>query len=231
MALILVVDDDESVLVSVEAILRDAGHDVMRASDGQEALDMIRREDFDVVVLDVVMPEMDGIEVCRRIRSDPFTARLPIMFLTAKGRPGDAARGLDAGGDDYMTKPFEVTELPARIRALLRRVPGGSLDDQSNELSLHNMTLDLNNFQIRIDDEVITLTGIEHRLIYCLMTRRGQPVSTGQLLEDVWEYPPGLGNPNLVQVHIGNVRSKIGVDDESPLYIRNVRGRGYMFSG
>jgi DNA-binding response OmpR family regulator len=230
MAYVLVVDDDPDVLISVEAILVDANHDVVTASDGFQALNLISREVFDIVVLDVVMPELDGIEVCRRIRADPFTARLPVMFLTAKGRPGDATRGLDAGGDDYMTKPFEVTELPARIRALLRRVPGGSLDE-SEALVLHDMELDLHRFEARIGDHIISLTGIEHRLLYCLMSHRGQPMSTAKLLEDVWEYPPGLGNPNLVQVHIGNVRAKLGVDEESPLYIRNVRGRGYMFSG
>ena len=231
MAYILVVDDDENVRISLGAILEDAGHDVVMASDGSQALKLIAREQFDLMVLDVVMPELDGLEVCRRVRANPFTARLPIMFLTAKGRPGDATRGLDVGGDDYMTKPFEVTELPARIRALLRRAPGGSLNDSSESLTLHNMQLDLHRFEVQIDERIIHLTGIEHRLLYCLITRPGQPVSTGQLLEDVWEYPPGLGNPNLVQVHIGNVRAKLDVGDESPLYIRNVRGQGYMFNG
>jgi two-component system alkaline phosphatase synthesis response regulator PhoP len=231
MAYILIVDDDENVLVSLEAILSDEGHDVMMASDGFKGLELITRETFDLVVLDVVMPELDGIEVCRRIRADPFTARLPVLFLTAKGRSGDATRGLDAGGDDYLTKPFEVTELPARVRALLRRAPGGMLDETAEVLTIHNMALDLQRFEAHIGDRVINLTGIEHRLLYCLMTHQGQPVSTSQLLEDVWEYPAGLGNPNLVQVHIGNVRAKLDVDEDSPLYIRNVRGRGYMFTG
>jgi len=133
---ILAVDDDGQVLRSVKRVLESAGFEVHTATNGPEALAMIAHQRPDLVVLDIIMPEMDGIEVCRRIRADPFTARLPILFLTAKGRPTDIAEGLDAGGDDFLTKPFEVVELPARIRALLRRAPGGTLDTESDVLTV-----------------------------------------------------------------------------------------------
>ena len=174
------------------------------------------------------MPEMDGIEVCKRIRGDPFLAKLPVIFLTAKGRPNDIAHGLDAGGDDYLTKPFEILELPARIRALLRRAPGGTLDPEAEYLEIKDLRLHSSRFEVWVAEQMIQLTPIEHRLLHCLMIHAGQPVATDQLLMNVWEYPAGVGDPKLVQVHIANLRAKIEPDTGAPRYIRNVRGHGYI---
>lgn len=230
MAHILVIDDDVRILDSISRVLEDVGYEVTSASGGQEALDIIARHVPDLIVLDIIMPEMDGIEVCRRIRADPFLAKLPILFLTAKGRPSDVAEGLDAGGDDFLVKPFEVIELPARIRALLRRASGGPLDPVSEYLTAGKLRLHATRSELYIAESMVELTPIEHRLLHYLMVHVGRPVSTPQLLEDVWEYPPGMGNPKLVQVHIANLRSKIEPDPESPQYIVNVRGRGYLVS-
>jgi DNA-binding response OmpR family regulator len=227
---ILAVDDDAPVLRSVKRVLEKAGFTVSVASSGQEALTMIAQERPDLVVLDIIMPEMDGLEVCRRIRADPFFAKLPILFLTAKGRPTDVAEGLDVGGDDFLTKPFEVVELPARIRALLRRAPGGTLDVSSEYLVVGNLKLHTVRFEVQVGDRLVQLTTIEHQLLHYLMMHAGQPISAEQLLEDVWQYPPGTGDPILVRVHIGNLRAKLEPEPDTPYYIRNVRGRGYVLS-
>jgi DNA-binding response OmpR family regulator len=231
MAHILAVDDDEPVLRSVKRVLENAGFTVSTASGGQEALNLIARGQPDLVVLDMIMPGIDGLEVCRRIRADPFTAKLPILFLTAKSRPTDVAQGLDAGGDDFLTKPFEVVELPARVRALLRRAPGGPLDVESEYLVVGDIKLHAKRAEVQIGEQMIELTSIEHQLLHYLMLHAGQPVPALQLLRDVWQYPSGTGDPILVRVHIGNLRAKIEPQPDSPRYVLNVRGRGYVLNG
>lgn len=230
MAQILVVDDDAQVQRSIKRILEEDNYSVITASSGEEALALIANNPPDLVVLDIIMPEMDGIEVCRRIRADPFSARLPVLFLTAKSRPTDVARGLDAGGDDYLTKPFEIVELPARIRALLRRAPGGVMDTDSEHLTAGDLQLHATLPEVRVGEQLIELTPIEHRLLHALMMHAGRPVSTEQLLQTVWEYPPGTGNPKLVHVHVLNLRNKIEPQPDEPHYVRSIRGRGYLIS-
>ncbi len=230
MAHILVVDDDAPVLRALKRVLESAGYQVSTASDGQEALAMIARARPDLLVLDIIMPRMDGLEVCRRVRADPFVAKLPILFLTAKSRPADVAQGLDAGGDDFLSKPFDVVELPARIRALLRRAPGGVLDSESEFLVVGDLKLHSTRAEVQVGDKLIQLTTVEHQLLHYLMMHAAQPVAAEQLLQDVWQYPPGTGDPILVRVHIGNLRAKLEPQPDTPRYIRNVRGRGYVLS-
>jgi DNA-binding response OmpR family regulator len=225
---LLVVDDEPLVARSVSRMLQDAGFTVEVAGSGEEALEQMSRERPDMVVLDIIMPGMDGIEVCRRIRADPYLALTPILFLTAKGRPQDIVSGLDAGGDDYLTKPFDVVELPARARALLRRAPGGTLDPASDYLSAGGLRLHSTRPEAEVNGRVVHLTAMEQRLLHYLMMHQGQPMSIDHLLEDVWQYPPGVGNPKLVHVHIVNLRSKLEENPDEPTLIRNVRGRGYV---
>lgn len=225
---VLVVDDEPIVLRSLRRVLEDENFVVIDASSGPQALELVAKEQPDLVVLDIVMPEMDGIEVCRRLRADPFTARLPILFLTAKGRSEDVARGLDAGSDDYLVKPLDVVQLPARVRALLRRAPGGALNTESTTIKVGAVEIHTTHPEAIVDGRKVELTTVEHRLLHYLMLHAGRPVSTDKLLEDVWEYPPGVGNPKLVQTHIANLRAKIEPRIDSPQYVLNVRGRGYL---
>ncbi|MBN1562947.1 MAG: response regulator transcription factor [Anaerolineae bacterium] len=228
MAYILVVDDERDVLTSIAQVLADDGYQVSAVESGFAALNAMEQQLPDLLVLDIIMPEIDGIEVCRRVRANPFTAKVPIIFLTAKGRASDIAEGLDAGADDYLMKPFDVVELPARIRAALRRAPGGTLDPESEYITIGRMKLHTQRPEVKINDDQITLTPTEYRLLHYLMCRIGQPASVEQLLEDVWEYPRGVGDPKLVRVHITNLRNKLELERESPEYIHNLHGRGYL---
>ena len=225
---ILVVDDDRTVRETVKHVLLDSDYQISEATNGLEALEMIARTRPDLIILDIMMPELDGLEVCRRIRADPYYAKLPIIFLTSKDRSTDVAKGLNVGGDDFVSKSAIRIELPARIHALLRRIPGGSLDLESDhivhgELRLHTVLL-----EAQLGERRVELTPIEHRLLHYLMTHAGQPTATDQLLQDVWGYHPGTGDPKLVRVTIARLRAKIEPHPDNPQYLLNIRGRGYL---
>lgn len=231
MTQILLVDDDDFTRKLAVRVLDEAGFEVTEANSGSAALDLITRQKPDLIALDIVMPEMDGYEVCRRIRADPYFDTLPIIFLTSKRRPEDVAMGLDVGGDDFVIKSRAAIELPARIRALLRRVGGGTLDPETEWLEAGDLKLHMNEPQLYVKDTLHILTPIKYRLMRYLMSRQGQPVSIDQLLEDVWEYPPGTGDPKLVRVHIAYLRNELEPVADDPRYLLNVRGRGYMIRG
>jgi DNA-binding response OmpR family regulator len=223
---ILIVDDENDVLESIREILEDAGQTVTASNSGVKALALLNSQSFDLVVLDIIMPEMDGVEVCRRIRGNPALARIPILFLTAKGRAADVANGLDVGGDDYLIKPYDVIELPARIRALLRRAPGGPLNPDGDYIEFQLLRLHITRPEAEVCQQIVRLTPTEHRALYYLLMHPEQPILAEQLLQDVWEYPPGVGDPQLVRVHMNHLRTKletVGCD-----YLRNIHGRGYM---
>lgn len=227
---ILAVDDDPDVLIAVKRVLEDDGNTVVGVRGGQEGLDALAGGHFDLVVLDVIMPEMNGVEVCRRIRSNPALLRIPILFLTARGRPNEIVEGLDAGADDYLIKPFAVVELPARVRALLRRAPGGVLDPDSDQLAIGPLVIYASKLDAQIGEHTVALTPIEHRLLHVLMMHAGRPLSAERLLEDVWEYPAGVGDPRLVRVHITNLRAKLQPNPDDPPIIVNLHGQGYLIS-
>src|SRR5688572_18013460 len=151
MAHILVVDDDPQVLSSISRILEKEGHEVSLAQNGEQALDMVSHQRPDLVILDIIMPEMDGLQVCRRLRADPYLVGLPIIFLTAKGRADDVIEGLDAGADDFLTKPFEIRVLPARVRAALRRALRLS-GEATQTVTAGSLTLSTHSLDILIDE-------------------------------------------------------------------------------
>ncbi len=221
-ARILVVDDEESITDLVSMALRMHGAGVEVAHDGRHALDAISHVRPHAVVLDVMLPDLDGLEVLRRMQWDPRTAAVPVLFLTAKGGVDDKVRGLAAGGDDYLAKPFSIEEMVWRVAAVLRRA-GGAVDE-GPVLSFADLRLDEDTYEVWRGDRVIDLTPTEFRLLHFLLLNAGQVVSKAQIREAVWEYAFD-GKLNMVEVYVSYLRKKL--DAHGPPLIRTVRGIGY----
>jgi len=232
--MILVIDDDEIVARSVELSLRRSGFRVSVAYSGVEGLKKARREAPNLVVLDVVMPGMDGYAVCRELRSDPLLADLPVLFLTAKSRDEDKIDGLRAGADDYLTKPFNIDELILRVKAILRRNrPAREYKPEpepSRMLQVGDLALNCRTFEVVASDHKILLTPIQFDLLCFLMSHAGEVFSAERLLREVWDYPFETGSPDLVRVHVRNIRERIEPDPSNPIYLRTVLGHGYTVS-
>lgn len=226
MARILVVDDDRDVAGTIERTLRRRDHEIVVAYSGAQALEKIQKQCPDLVVLDIMMPRMDGIEVCQRIRALPNVATVPILFLTAKSKIEDKIGGFEAGADDYLTKPFDLRELELRVRALLRR----SMPTEAPKapLEIGPLSLDPRTFKLNVNGHVLLLTPVEFELLHYLMKHAGEVISTERLLQEVWEYPPGTGDPNLVRAHIKNIRAKIEPSPADPIYIKTISRHGYI---
>lgn len=224
---ILAVDDDNEVLETVGRVLQHENYEVTLASSASQALVQLERRLPDLMILDIIMPEVDGVTLCRQLRRDTRFIALPILFLTARGGTEDIVTGLDAGADDYVIKPFELAELRARITALLRR---GKRDRSAeNVLQLNDLRLDSDTYQVAIDQNSIQLTSTEYRLLRYLMEHPNQALSPSHLLQAVWEYPPNTGDPDLVRAHVRNLRAKIEKGSRRK-YIRTIHGVGYMIS-
>lgn len=227
MTYIMAVDDDPEVLDTLGRVLERESFDVGLARSAAEALVLLEKRAPSAMILDIMMPGMDGITLCRQLRRDSRFNALPILFLTAKGSTEDVVDGLDAGADDYVVKPFELAELRARIHALLRR----SVRDSGTGavLQLNDLNLDSDTYQVYIKGNRIQLTSTEHRLLRYLMENPNRALSPGHLLQVVWEYPPNTGDPDLVRAHVRNLRSKIEKNSDRR-YIRTIHGVGYMIS-
>ncbi|MBC7236596.1 MAG: response regulator transcription factor [Chloroflexi bacterium] len=226
MARILVVDDDEYILDIVERTLRQHGHTVTLARDGREALRLLERRPLDLVILDIIMPRLSGLEVCRHIRRTPNLADMPILFLTARGQVEDKLEGFEAGADDYLAKPFDLNELVLRVRALLRYTGAAA---SIGVLQIGGMCLDPETGKVQVAGRAVHVTPVEFELLYYLASRAGQTHSTEELLQQVWGYPPGTGSPSLVRMHVLNLRRKIEADPQHPVYLRTVPRHGYLF--
>lgn len=225
---ILVVDDDRPSLKLISFLLREEGYTVHMAQDGRMALNLIQQKLPDLVVLDVMMPHIDGFEVCRRIRK---MAKIPIIFLSAKGQVEDKVTGLkDVEGDDYLVKPFEPAELLARVEAVLRRSRNSSDQQDAMPVRVGGLCLDpIRHMVFREDDGTeITLTPIEFRLLWCLMRNAGRVLSTSLLISKAWGYDHE-GGSNPIAVYIRRLRTKIEKDPHNPEHLVTVRGYGYKF--
>ena len=226
---ILIVEDDHDILEVVTILLGREGFKVLKASTGQEALDQISKRP-DLIILDVMLPDMDGFDVCRRIRKDSLA---PVLYLTAKTGVQDKTEGLEAGGDDYLVKPFFQEELLARIRALLRRYEKyrGKEEPENPEqyLELGRFRVSLEFNEVLKDGEAISMTDIEYRILKLLMQYRNKIFSIQNIYESVWEKPYFYDANNTVMVHIRRLRMAIEDDPRHPVYIRTEWGRGYRF--
>jgi DNA-binding response OmpR family regulator len=228
MSEILVVDDDRDVAQSIELSLRRRGYRVTLAHSGVEALKTLRRYRPDIVILDILMPGMSGLEVCRHLRTDPNTVGLPIIFLTARGQEQDRIDGLRAGADDYLSKPFSLEELILRVKAVLRRAQQDSVEEQPAELVAGSLRLDCRTFEVTTEEkEGILLTPTEFDLLYYLMSNAGQVFSSERLLQEVWDFPYDTGSTDLVRAHIKNLREKIESNSRTPIYLRTIPRHGY----
>ncbi len=226
---ILVVDDEASIRRILETRLSMIGYDVVTAADGEEALEVFSREHPDLVVLDVMMPKLDGYGVCQELRKD---SDVPIIMLTALGDVADRITGLELGADDYVVKPFSPKELEARIRSVLRRADRDTASGipSSGVIHVGDLKIDTNKRQVYKRGERIRLTGMEFSLLELLVSRSGEPFSRSEILQEVWGYTPERHvDTRVVDVHISRLRSKLEDDPSNPELILTARGTGYLF--
>jgi len=217
---VLVVDDEPNITELVAMALKYVGFDVATASSGRDALSSVGDFRPDLIVLDVMMPDLDGFEVCRRLRADGI--RVPVVYLTARDATEDKVRGLTIGGDDYVTKPFSLEELVARIRAVLRRAGHGN--GHASRLIFADLELDEDTHEVRRNGTLVELSPTEFKLLRYLMLNPNRVLSKAQILDHVWQYDFG-GDANVVETYISYLRKKLDRTD-SPL-IHTVRGVGY----
>lgn len=227
---ILVVDDEERVALSIERSLRREEYQVRVANNGGDALKIARREKPDLIILDIIMPGMDGLQVCRELRADPTLKSVPILFLTARGRVEDRIEGFEAGADDYLTKPFDVRELLLRVQAITRRTAAQTAKPGVDQLSIGPLVLNCQNYQLSTGEKTVLLTPVEFDLMYHLMSHPGQVFSGERLLRELWDYPSDTGSPDLVRMHIRNLRLKIEPDSQTPRFILTVPRHGYTIA-
>lgn len=220
---ILIVEDEPAIVTLIRFNLEKAGFQTDVSYDGENAIARLQEETYDLIVLDVMLPKMDGMEVCKKIRQDDNF--VPILMLTAKDSEYDKIYGLEMGADDYLTKPFSPKELIARIQAILRRTDRSKTYEDEN-LKIGDLVISPKRFEAHFKGELLELTRKEFELIAYLTAHKGQILSREQLLSAVWGYD-FVGDTRIVDVQVSNLREKIEVDTKKPQYIKTVRGFGY----
>jgi DNA-binding response OmpR family regulator len=226
-ARILLVDDEQSIQTLLSFPLRKEGYEVVQAGDGREALDRFDEQPFDLVVLDVMLPQLDGLEVCRRLRA---RSAVPIIMLTAKSEEIDKVVGLELGADDYITKPFSMREFRSRVKAALRRADMNAPADQPDEPPVEQgeLGIDFAKRAVHVRGEDVRLTYVEFELLGALARTPGRVYTRDQLLSRVWG-DASYRDPRTIDVHIRHLREKLEADPKEPEYIFTVRGVGYRF--
>ncbi|NMC54059.1 MAG: response regulator transcription factor [Chloroflexi bacterium] len=256
---VLIIEDDDIVARTIERLLRGAEFHTYVAGTGVDGLQLARRRVPDLVILDVIMPGMNGYEVCQEMRADPLLKDVPILFLTAKAKDEDRISGFKAGADDYLSKPFNMEELILRVRAILKRARGVRSTESENDkkpaggfsallnifakkeeeppeqppntISACGYTLNTQTFELDTPHiGKIRLTPVQFDLLYHLMCHPNEIFSPARLLDEVWNYPSNTGSPDLVRVHIKNLRERVEVDSKNPNFIKTVSGYGYTIS-
>lgn len=224
MARILIVEDESSIALGLEDDLRLEGYETEVIADGETAVGRVREGAFDLVILDVMLPKKDGLQVCRELRKRGL--RTPIIMLTAKTQESDKVLGLEIGADDYVTKPFSPMELRARVKAVLRRSAG----ETPEVFCFGDCEVDFVRFEVRRTGKAVNLTPLEFKLLTALVRSRGRALSRDQLLDLVWGSETFISD-RVIDTHITNLRKKIEPDPEQPRYLISIRGVGYRFDG
>ncbi|MGD8360839.1 MAG: response regulator transcription factor [Gemmatimonadota bacterium] len=223
---VLIIEDEGAILLALEDDLRAEGYEVATATDGPGGLRMAEEHAYDLIVLDIMLPGMNGFEVCKRLRQARVTT--PILILTAKSQEIDKVLGLELGADDYVTKPFSRRELLARVKAILRR--GAEFPPALESCRFGDVEVDFNKYEARKGGHAVHLTRREYALLRFLIERKDGAVTRLEVLEEVWADPASV-YPRTVDTHIGRLRKKLEDDPNSPRYIVGVRGVGYRFAG
>jgi DNA-binding response OmpR family regulator len=223
---ILVVDDEAAISEAVRARLSSEGFRVVLAADGPQALELAEAEQPDLVVLDLMLPGMDGLEVCRRLQIRRW---VPVLMLTARTEEADKVAGFAVGADDYLTKPFSLRELTVRVRAILRRVERISSTPSSDPIELGGLSIDPSRRKVSLDGEEVQLTPLEFEILLAMARDPGVVFTREQLMDRVWGYRDYAGG-RVVDSHVARIRRKLGEDGAEPRFVRTVHGVGYAFA-
>jgi two-component system alkaline phosphatase synthesis response regulator PhoP len=223
---ILLVEDEEGLILTLTDRLQSEGFDVVSASDGERGFETALSEKFDLIILDVMLPKKNGYDVCRDLRQKGIAT--PILMLTAKGETIDKVLGLKLGADDYLTKPFEVIELLARIEALLRRSPSNNQTNSAEVFRFGDTAVDFRKAEVFRENEPVELSAMEFKLLQFLIENRGKVHSRNELLDEVWGYD-AMPSTRTVDVHVAWLRQKLEINPKHPQFIQTVHGFGYKF--
>ncbi len=221
---VLVVDDDREIVESISIFLLGEGYQTLKAYDGMEALEILSEKEVHLLILDVMMPKLDGIKTLMKLRE---SRNIPVILLSAKSEDNDKIFGLTAGADDYVTKPFNPSELMARVRSQLRRYTTlGSIGKQSGEIVIDGLCVNTENKTVKVDGEQVRLTPIEYKILELLIRNRGRVFSVDDIYSNVWNEQTAVGD-NTIAVHVRHIREKIEINPKEPKYLKVVWGIGY----
>ena len=226
---ILVCDDDKEIVDAIEIYLLQEGYQVIKAYDGEGAIEQLKKNDIKLMIIDIMMPKLDGIRATMKIRE---YSTIPIIFLSAKSEDADKILGLNIGADDYITKPFNPLELIARVKSQLRRYQkfGNDVISDENVYEVGGLSINDETKEVIVDGENIKLTPIEYNILLLLVKNKGRVFSINQIYENIWE-EEAIGADNTVAVHIRHIREKIEINPKEPRYLKVVWGRGYKMEG